>query len=372
MRSTLAECSATRRVSENPSQQRTTYDALDQADRALARKRVGVASGVATADETSVTFTVLTPTFNRAHTLERVYRSLCAQTCRDFEWLVVDDGSTDDTRALIERLQQAAPFPIRYIWQPNRHKKVAFNNGVAHAHGEWIVAIDSDDELKPDTLQSMARIWSGIPHADRERYAGITGLCVRPDGQVVGDRFPRDVMDATSLDIHFRHHVRGEKFGCLRTAVLRQFPFREDVPGFVSEDTVWSAIARAGYLTRWVNQVFRVYHDSPDALVHRGVNASNATGLWLAAHEKVGNNIAWFRYQPLAFLAAAARYTRFGLHMRHFVAPRPRGVHLEHALSRSLVTAMAPLGTALYLRDRLAARARGNRPGQRDRCDSEG
>lgn len=309
----------------------------------------------------SVTFTVLTPTFNRAHTLERVYRSLCRQSCNDFEWLVVDDGSTDDTRALIERLREHAPFDVRYIRQPNRHKKAAFNNGVAHARGEWIVAIDSDDELADDALEKMGAIWSGIALEDRPRYAGITGLCVRPGGRIIGDRFPKDVMDATSIDIHLRHHVRGEKFGCLRTEVLRQFPFREDVSGFVSEDAVWNAIARAGYLTRWVNQVFRVYHDSPDALVHSGVTASNATGLWLAAHDKVENNIRWFRFRPLAFMAAAARYTRFSLQMRHFASPRPEGVHLRHALSKSLVIVMTPVGVALYLRDRLAARAHGTR-----------
>lgn len=303
------------------------------------------------------TFTVLTPTFNRAHTLERVYRSLCAQSCRDFEWLVVDDGSTDATGPLIERLRQDAPFAVRYVRQPNQHKKAAFNHGVREARGEWIVAIDSDDELEPDALAAMRAIWAGIAPADRPRYAGITGLCVRPDGRVVGDRFPEDVMDATSLDIHLRYRVRGEKFGCLRTTVLRQFPFREDVPGFVSESTVWSAIARAGYLTRWVNQVFRVYHDSPDALVHRGLNASNVTGLWLAAYDRVENDIAWFRCQPLAFVAAAARYTRFALQMRHFASPRPEGMRLAHPLSRSLVAAMAPVGVALYLRDQLRERS---------------
>lgn len=302
----------------------------------------------------SVTFTVLTATFNRAHTLERAYRSLCLQSCRDFEWLVVDDGSTDSTRTLMEALQQGAPFAIRYIWQPNQHKKAAFNNGVLHARGEWIVALDSDDELDCDALKKMDDIWAEIAPANRAHYVGITGLCVRPDGRIVGDRFPDDVMDATTLDIRYRHHVRGEKFGGLRTAVLRQFPFREDVPGFVSEGSVWNAMARAGYLTRWVNQVFRVYHDSADSLSRRGVSATGATGLWLAAYDTIENNIAWFRYQPLSFVAAAARYTRFALQMRRFASPRPEGMRLTHALSRLLVTAMIPVGVALYVRDRLA------------------
>lgn len=323
--------------------------------RLVNQKAYRSAGAVEGCSDRAVAFTVLTPTFNRGHTLERVYRSLCKQSCRDFEWLVVDDGSTDDTRALIEDWQQEAPFAIRYIWQPNQHKKAAFNNGVLHARGEWIVALDSDDDLDRDALKKMGEIWGEIAPADRERYVGITGLCVRPDGCIIGDRFPRDVMDATSLDMRFRHHVDGEKFGCLRTAVLRQFPFREDVAGFVPEDTVWNAIARAGYLTRWVNQVFRVYHESPDALVRGGVSASNATGLWLAAYEAIENNVAWFWYQPLSFLAAAARYTRFSLQMRRFACRRPTGLRLTHNRSRVLVSAMAPFGAALYLRDRLRA-----------------
>src|SRR3546814_9641274 len=88
----------------------------------------------------------------------------------------------------------------------------------------------------------MARVWSGIESVARDRYAAITGLCAFPDGRVVGDLYPRDVMDATSLDMTFRYGVGGEKFGCMRTAVLRRFPFPEEIPGFVPESLVWRAI----------------------------------------------------------------------------------------------------------------------------------
>src|SRR3546814_20095479 len=90
----------------------------------------------------------------------------------------------------------------------------------------------------------MARVWSGIESVARDRYAAITGLCAFPDGRVVGDLYPRDVMDATSLDMTFRYGVGGEKFGCMRTAVLRRFPFPEEIPGFVPESLVWRPIAR--------------------------------------------------------------------------------------------------------------------------------
>ncbi|MGQ9564843.1 MAG: glycosyltransferase family 2 protein, partial [Thermogutta sp.] len=96
-------------------------------------------------------FTVFTPTYNRAHTLSRTYESIRRQTIRDFEWVIVDDGSTDGTDELVQQWQQECnDFPIRYFWQPNQHKKVAFNRGVREAKGQWFVPIDSDDELLPD------------------------------------------------------------------------------------------------------------------------------------------------------------------------------------------------------------------------------
>lgn len=303
-------------------------------------------------------FSVVTPTYNRAHTLERVYHSLREQSFQDFEWVVVDDGSTDDTHRLIERWQQEASFPIRYVWQPNQHKKTAFNNGVRQASGEWLVALDSDDTLDPNALYNMACAWEDVPPVQRDRYVAITGLCAYPDGRIVGDMYPEDSLDATSLDMTFRYHVRGEKFGCLRTDILRQFPFPEDIPGFVPESLVWRAIARAGYLTRFVNQVFRVYHDSSDSLSRQGrgaESARHAVGLWLLAYDTVEFCLAWFRYQPSSFFIAAARYTRFALHMRDSGQARPHGRRLTHPASRLLVGVMWPVGACLYLRDRFSA-----------------
>ena len=297
-------------------------------------------------------FTVLTPTYNRAHVIERVYSSLCEQTCQDFEWIVVDDGSTDNTRERVLEWQQQARFPIHYLWQENQHKKTAFNLGVRHASGEWVVALDSDDTLEPNALYGMAQVHDGIAKSERARYIGIIGLCARPDGSIVGDMFPSDVLDATSLDLNFKYKASGEKFGCLRTHVLLQFPFPENVPGFVPESLVWRAIARAGYVNRFVNQVFRVYYDSPDSLSHQGRNsAQHALGLWLLARDTVMECLPWFRYAPVSFLMAAARYTRFKLHLRKSDKTLLRDWPLRGLRARLLVMLMAPLGVLLYLRD---------------------
>jgi glycosyltransferase involved in cell wall biosynthesis len=301
-------------------------------------------------------FTVLTPTYNRAHTLGRAYASLCDQTFQDFEWLVVDDGSTDDTHERVEAWRAEARFPIRYVWQANQHKKAAFNHGVREAHGELIVALDSDDSLEANALDAMNRAWADIPPGVRARYAAVTGLCARPDGRIVGDMFPRDVMDALSLDMTFRHRVRGEKFGCLCTAVLRDFPFPEDIPGFVPESLVWRAIARAGYLTRFVNQVFRVYHDSDDSLSRQGRDAGrHALGLYLLARDTVVECLPWFGSRPVEFFEAASRCTRFRLHAAKNGQVIPARYRVTGWKARMLVGLMWPAGALLYGLDRLRA-----------------
>ena len=106
-------------------------------------------------------------------------------------------------------------------------------------------------------------------------------------------------------------------------------------------------------MTRFVNQVFRIYHDSSDSLSQQGKEGQqHALGLWLLAQDTVVECLPWFRYQPRAFLMAAARYTRFDLHLRAARLPRPRGHHLRGMASRALVYAMWPVGALLYMRDR--------------------
>ncbi|AHV93657.1 glycosyltransferase family 2 protein [Bordetella holmesii] len=305
-------------------------------------------------DKPAYRFTVLTPTYNRAAMLHRVYQSLVGQTLRDFEWLIVDDGSTDNTEEIVGQWQARSAFPIRYVWQNNQHKKTAFNQGVKQAHGELIVALDSDDEMTPDALAILDQAWRDIPAGERAGFVAVTGLCARPDGRIVGDRFPSDVLDSNAVEMYFRYRVQGEKFGCMRTDVLRQFPFPQDVPGFVPESLVWWAIARAGYRSRFINRVVRIYHDSADSLSQGQVSAGgNAQGLYLLAWDMLQHHTAQFRFRPKGFLMAAARYTRFRLLLKHAARQTAAGTYrLTHPVGRLLAWLMWPLGYLLYLRDR--------------------
>ncbi|MEI2417453.1 glycosyltransferase family A protein [Orrella sp. JC864] len=296
-------------------------------------------------------FTVFTATYNRAHTLRRVYDSLFAQTFRDFEWVVVDDGSTDDTEALVQAWAAQAPFPVRFFRQAHRHKKAAFNLGVRQARAELFLALDSDDSMPPDALAILHQAWLDIPAERRGQYASVTGLCARPDGTIVGDRYPRDVMDSTPVEAYFGMDVRGEKFGFTRTELLARFPFPEHIEGFVPESVVWWAIARAGYRSRFINRVVRHYEDSADSISRAPVR-DTAPGLYLLAHEMLSHHLRYFVRRPTTFLLAAARHVRFGLHLGREGrrAACPQGLRKPGAIL--LCTVMAPLGGFLYLRDR--------------------
>src|SRR5690606_22061006 len=140
------------------------------------------------------------------------------QTLQDFEWVVGDDGSSDGTRELVLAWQQEARFPIHYFWQENQHKKTAFNRGVREARGELLVALDSDDSLDRNALYTMAQAVGG---GDVAR----PGLGERQDGRSVGGLFREEGIVGAVLHMAFQHQVKGEKFGCMRTEVLRQFPF---------------------------------------------------------------------------------------------------------------------------------------------------
>lgn len=303
-------------------------------------------------------FTVLTPTYNRAHTLERVYQSLVEQSYQSFEWLVIDDGSTDETAQLVAQWQREAPFPIIYHWQPNQHKKSAFNLGVRMAQGELIVALDSDDALLPDSLYEMVRVWWSLPDTERDTFVGVTGLCQHPNGAIVGDLYPHDSFDTTALDLYFKYRVRGEKFGCLVRDVLLDFPFPEH-SGFMPESIVWRAIARAGYKHRFVNRVFRIYYPGQDSLSFQGQRSSqHAFGLWLLAQDTLALCMPWFRHDPRSFLLSAVRYVRFRLHMLRQGRTPPKNLSSLGWRARALVAVMAPLGGLLFLRDLWRERSR--------------
>lgn len=263
-------------------------------------------------------FTVFTPTYNRAHTLARVYDSLCEQTFRDFEWLVVDDGSSDGTRGLIEKWQKQAWFPIRYFFKENGGKHTAINLGVKEARGYFFLTLDSDDSCLPDALEKLYYYWKTIPEGKREDYSAVTGLCRDCDGKVVGDRFPEDIFDSEYLSNQYIYKIKGEKWGFQRTDIMREFPFPEPSLrlSHFPEGCVWGAIAQK-YKTRYVNEVLRIYFDDgPGQSLVRQDPASAASPGRLGHAFALNHHLAYFSFAPFQFFRFVIQFTRFSFHDR--------------------------------------------------------
>jgi len=300
------------------------------------------------------TFTVFTPTYNRAHTLHRVYESLSRQTVRDFEWLIVDDGSDDGTGDLAARWQKVADFPVRYVRQRNLGKHVAFNHGVREAAGQLFLPLDSDDACVPQALERFIHQWESIPEDQRARFTGVTARCMDESGRPVGKPFPLDVIDSDSLTMRYQFQVTDEKWGFHRTEVLRRFPFPEDVPrGYLPEAVVWSRIARV-YKTRFVNEPLRIYYTDQPSLMRGDGPERHAAAARLADLMVLNEHLDYFKYGPLAFCRSAAQYVRLSMHAG--TGPAGQFAEIGSMLGKLLWMIAYPVGLAVYLRDRRTAR----------------
>ena len=211
--------------------------------------------------------TILTPTYNRASLLPRLFDSLLRQTNKDFEWIVVDDGSTDDTREVVANLKEkcGGAFPMGYVYKANGGKHMAINIGAERARGELLFIADSDDLLTDDALETVANSWHDI--SDDKSFAGIAGLDITMDTrEVIGSGLPQEHIDCNAIDIRYRHHVTGDMKEVFRTDVLREFPFPEfHGERFCPEQLVWFRIAHR-YKLRYVNKPIYIAEYQPDGI----------------------------------------------------------------------------------------------------------
>lgn len=215
--------------------------------------------------------TIFTPAYNRAYILPKLYESLCEQTCKDFEWLVVDDGSSDNTSELIADYElHNAFFPIRPFKQENGGKHRAINRGVQEARGELFFIVDSDDQLIPNAVEWILSVWNDIKKENldyQKTFAGLSGIRIYPDGSKIGGDKDFGTIDATSLDIRWKYKVKGDLAEVYRSDLMRQFPF-PDIEGekFCTEALVWDRIAAQGYKLRYVHQGIYIGGYLPDGL----------------------------------------------------------------------------------------------------------
>ncbi len=192
--------------------------------------------------------TVFTPAYNRAHTIGRTYDSLLAQDCKDFVWLIVDDGSTDNTAELVKGWQKKKNgFEIRYVYKENGGMHTAHNVAYEHIDTELNLCIDSDDKLAPGAIRKILDKWKSVKDMG---YAGIIGLDAdMATGKIIGIGFPKGMTETTLME-YYAQGGAGDKKLVYRTDVINQYP---PYPVFAGEKYV--ALA---YKYRLIDQKYRL------------------------------------------------------------------------------------------------------------------
>lgn len=219
--------------------------------------------------------TIFTATYNRGYVIERLYQSLRRQSCKEFEWIVIDDGSTDNTESLFQKwLREEKTFSIRYKKTMNGGKHRAINIGVNMAISDAFFCVDSDDYLLDNAVEVVKGWFESI--SNNQEIAGVSGLRGYSDSIPLGGwaKFRGDYVDATNLE-RGCFGLLQDKAEIYKTSFLRKYSFPEfEGENFLPEGIVWNKIARDGYKIRWYNKIIYICEYMDDGLTRRGYKRS--------------------------------------------------------------------------------------------------
>ncbi|MGQ2172432.1 glycosyltransferase family 2 protein [Ornithobacterium rhinotracheale] len=283
---------------------------------------------------------ILTPTYNRANLLARVFESLQSQTDKDFEWIIVDDGSTDNTKSTVEEFQKKSSFPIEYYLKKNGGKHTAINLGISKAKGDFTLILDTDDQLTPEAISLLKK---SIQEIDNDSVVAVATRRINPDGSIVGSgNFEK--ITSNSLDIRYKHNITGDLVEVFKTDILQEYTFPEiEGEKFCPEALIWNRIAQK-YKIDFYNYGFYVTEYLPggltDKIVKIRMNSPKASMIHYS-------ELASYNIPLKEKIKATINFWRFSFNDKDW--------GFKNKLSRvnflySLVG--FPLGFAMYLNDR--------------------
>ncbi|TYS69703.1 glycosyltransferase family 2 protein [Sutcliffiella horikoshii] len=235
--------------------------------------------------------TVLTPTFNRAYKLPDLLNSLLSQTNFNFDWLIVDDGSTDDTKEIVKKFKNDN-FKITYIQKENGGKHTAHNEGIKQIDTELTMIVDSDDILKSDAIQSIYNEW--IPVRNKG-LCGVSFLKGDKVGGISGLKFPEDKFIGNFIDVRINRNDISEKAEVWVTDVLKKYPFPVyKGENYVGEGSIWCMIAKEKDML-FVNKVIYIYEYEEGGLTRAGksLRVKNPLGGMFGAKVTLSKEFNW-------------------------------------------------------------------------------
>ena len=211
--------------------------------------------------------TVLTPAFNREKLLQNLYKSLCDQDCKDFIWLIIDDGSSDNTGEYVDKIKKNADFPIVYYKKENGGKHTALNYAYQYIETPLTFIVDSDDILTKDAISTIKKVFS--KYRDEKDICGFSFLRGKPNGGYLSTSgVPRDGMKESYVECRINRNIGGDMAEVWYTHCLTEYPFPEyQGERFLGEDIVWVKMAQK-YKMRFFNKVIYISDYLEDGLTN--------------------------------------------------------------------------------------------------------
>lgn len=212
--------------------------------------------------ETTPKVTIFTCVYNRADKIHRVFESVKKQTYSNIEHVIVDDGSTDGVEPLIREYIDQVNYPVIFKSKPNGGKHTATNIAWELATGEFIVQLDSDDELIPTAVERLVKLWFEIPEEDRDLYwCAQARVRTQHSDEVFGDLYPDNINILPPEEKRkVAMTVSGEKIGLMKASIIKQYRYPEpNNVKFVSEGVLWKPLNKK-YLTWYTNDIVRIYY----------------------------------------------------------------------------------------------------------------
>lgn len=202
--------------------------------------------------------TVFTPVYNRAHLIGKLKDSLVNQTVKDFEWLIIDDGSKDNIVEVVNEFQtEQTGFEIIFVSKENGGKHTCINMATDMARGELFFIVDSDDYLSGDAIEKVIKMYDSLE--DKSQFCGVAGVCVHENGKTEGTTFDGKYVDATSLERE-KYNITGDKSEVFITDVIKRYKFPVfEGEKFLTENVVWLKMASDGYKIRWFNEPIYIF-----------------------------------------------------------------------------------------------------------------
>lgn len=305
--------------------------------------------------KTNEKVSVITCTYNRANTLPKVYESLCSQTYKNFEWIIVNDGSEDNTEELVKNWISENKINIIYLYEENNGKHIATNLAMSKATGYFEINLDSDDFLKENALEIFINAWNSIPKEQWEDFFAVKAKCFDPKtGKPIGRPVAGERWEGHLLDAKYKHGFNFEMSDMSRTEAARQYP-NPDIRGgkkngglrFYPEGIAQDLASRR-YKTLYINDAVRGYvTDDSSSLMGRNSKYDRSKENFFLWTHIINDNLDYFIYDIKSFIKAFVGVSMDARFLKMSYKELMKAI--KGPLRKTVVTLFIPLGYTAYL-----------------------